>query len=76
MKPGQEPSTDVMFIRNKQWVCVDYGQDWVHLGIAPRPKTQWQAFIHHIAHGVLMNYPVWDVLVWSWKNRDSFEEKD
>lgn len=72
MKPGEEPAMSVMFIRGEQWVKIDPSDNWIQLGIAPRPRNEWQNFTHHICHGIIMQYPLLDVIVWSWKNRRSF----
>lgn len=44
---------------------------WLHMGWVPTPKTRFGWFVYHAVHGLLMRYPLWDVLVWSWKNSDS-----
>jgi len=48
---------------------------WVFVGVCPRPKTNWQWFIHHVCHGAMMGFPLLDVLVWSWRERipDDFD---
>lgn len=59
----------------QQWLLMN-GVDgnWIELGIAPAPTTVWQTFIYHFAHGLLMRYPLWDVLKFSWQNRRNFIE--
>jgi hypothetical protein len=74
VRPGDEPSTVIRPFRGKMWVKYDYGDDWLLMGIAPRPKTVWQTLVYHICHGLIMQYPLRDVLIWSWKNRRSFIE--
>lgn len=46
--------------------------DVVQLGIAPAPKTLRQNLIYHICHGILMHYPLRDVLAFAWRNRYSY----
>lgn len=45
----------------------------VHLGIAPAPKTLWRNLIHHFCHGLIMQFPLWDVIAFTWRNRYSFQ---
>lgn len=40
---------------------------WVHMGWAPRPRTRWQKAKRHLFHGLLMGYPLRDVLAWVWR---------
>jgi hypothetical protein len=76
VKPGSEPATETTVIDNELWVKYNYGDEWQFLGIAPRPKTVWQTLIYHICNGLLMRYPLWDILVWSWQNRYSFLDNE
>jgi hypothetical protein len=46
----------------------------LELGQAPRPRNSWEGFLYHICHGLIMRYPLWKVLAWSWLNRKSFQE--
>lgn len=48
--------------------------DVIALGIAPRPRNAREGFLYHLCHGLLMRYPLLDVLVFSWRNRASFSE--
>lgn len=45
---------------------------WIHLGVAPIPRTVPQTIVYHVANGLLMHYPIVDVLSFSWRNRRSF----
>lgn len=74
MKPADVPPVRVKYWRGKQWREVPDGPDWIFLGIAPTPQTTWQALLYHILHGLIMRYPIADVLRWSWRNRHSFME--
>jgi len=47
--------------------------DDVYLGFCPKPSNRWQTFVYHVCHGIIMQYSILDVLLWSWKNKDSFE---
>lgn len=57
------------------WEKYIHDEKYISLGIAPRPQTRLQAIIYHVCHGLIMRYPLLDILVWSWRNRDSFEDK-
>lgn len=74
-KSGNDPTAEMRVINGELWVKYDYGDDWQLLGIAPRPKTVWQTLIYHICNGLIMQYPLWDVLLWSWQNRHSFQDE-
>lgn len=47
--------------------------DVVQLGIAPAPKTLWRNLIYHVCHGLIMQYPLRDVIAFAWRNRYSFQ---
>lgn len=70
-KPGQEPALHIMIdSQNRAWrIMPDDGDEWIDIGIAPRPKTTWQAFWHHVFHGLLMQYSLSDVFDFAWRNR-------
>lgn len=52
----------------------DSQSDVIHLGTAPKPTTVWRTFVYHVCHGLIMQYPLSDVLLWSWRNRTSFTD--
>ncbi len=49
---------------------------WLHMGWVPTPTTRLGWFVYHVIHGLLMRYPAWDVLVWSWKNSGEDEAEE
>lgn len=42
------------------------------MGTAPVPQGPLQVFKYHLGHGLVMGYPIIDVLAFSWKNRNAF----
>jgi len=48
----------------------------IDLGVAPMPTTVRQALVYHVCHGLLMRYPILDVLRFSWSNRRLFVESE
>ena len=42
--------------------------DWISFGYAPRPATRLGWFVYHIAHGLLMHYPLRSVLAFALLN--------
>jgi hypothetical protein len=48
----------------------------IDLGVAPMPTTVRQTLVYHVCHGLLMRYPILDVLRFSWRNRRSFVESE
>jgi hypothetical protein len=48
----------------------------LELGYAPRPRNSWEGLLYHICHGLIMRYPLWKVLAWSWIHRKSFQEAE
>lgn len=69
--------TEIREYDGRLWrVLPDAQSDTIDLGVAPMPKTVWQTLVYHICHGVIMRYPLIDVLVWSWRNRKSFTETE
>jgi hypothetical protein len=56
----------------REWLAMpDYGK-WVTLGFAPVPQTVSKGFWHHVWHGLLVGYPLLEVLAFAWRNRFSF----
>lgn len=43
--------------------------EWVGLGVAPRPRGPLRVFVYHLGHGLVMGYPLHDILVFAWRNR-------
>ena len=54
------------------WRKIVDSDEWIDLGIAPRPKNVWQGLLHHICHGILMQYNIFLIIGFSWKHRKSF----
>lgn len=55
-----------------QLVDDDPDSPWQALGVCPKPTTVLDTIVYHIAHGALMHYPLWNILVFAWRNRHSF----
>lgn len=55
------------FENGTQWCEILDDDNWMHLGYCPMPKTRWQWFVYHIAHGLLMRYPLWKILPYALK---------
>jgi hypothetical protein len=69
----QDEPTVIRRFKGDWWIKQPKDENVIFLGIAPKPRNHTEAFIHHICHGLMMRYPLKDVLVWSWQNRDSFD---
>ncbi len=41
---------------------------WLHMGYVPMPKTKFEIFRHHLLHGIMMNYPLGKVILYSIMN--------
>lgn len=46
--------------------------DWLNLGLCLAPQTVWQTIVYHFCHGLLMRYPLLDVIRFSLTERNSF----
>lgn len=59
---------------------MNLNRDPLGIGVAPNPFVQeasdWERFKYHVCMGLLMHFPVVDILVFSWKNRhlDNYKE--
>lgn len=62
------PDAQMMLTDNGMYIKVLDDPKWLFMGWVPTPRTDFDWFIYHIMHGLLMRYPLWDVLVWSWRN--------
>lgn len=51
------------------WQEITESPGWIHVGWAPRPNSRLQWFVHHVCHGLLMRYPLRDVVTWAWRRR-------
>lgn len=51
-------------------------RDWERLGWCPTPRTRWGWFRQHLLEGLLMRYPVLDVIVFAWRNREVEQEAE
>lgn len=51
------------------WHAVPPSSDWSWFGWVPWPRPGWRRFVHHLAAGVLMRYPLRDVAVFAWRHR-------
>lgn len=49
--------------------------DWVGLGVAPVPRGTLRVFLYHLGHGLVMGYPILDVVVFAWRHRNGFDKK-
>lgn len=71
------PDAEIREYDGRLWQALpDAQSDVITLGVAPAPKTVWQTLVYHVCHGLLMRYPLHEVLVWSWRNRRSFVEPE
>lgn len=76
MKPGTEPDYPVqetLIIDGEVYHRRDYHPDYFDIGIIPIPRTRWRVFLYHFCHGILMQYPLWDVLLFSLRYCDPTE---
>jgi len=67
------PIEESIEIDGSIWVKEPDSYDWMPLGIAPTPRSSWQIFWYHVGHGLVMQYPLWSILKFSWKNRHGFK---
>lgn len=75
MRPEDVPPVRVKWIGFRQYREVPFrSEGWVFMGIAPLPRTTWQTIRYHILHGLIMQYPLWSILKFAWRNRHSFKE--
>ena len=70
------PAAELRWEDGRWWFALPDDPGIVHLGIAPAPTTTWQTFVYHVCHGLIMHYPLWSVLTWSWRNRRSFVDPE
>lgn len=70
----EHPPLETRLVRGKLWVQYPDNPDLIFLGTAPVPRNAWETFVYHVCHGMIMRYPLRDVLIWSWKNRHSFKD--
>lgn len=81
MKPGDDmPAAEIGECEDGGlWYNVtDYmhpDSAWIHLGIAPRPRTTWEVILYHIGNGLVMQYPLLSILSFAWQNRRAFIDK-
>lgn len=54
---------------NRWYLLPTHDSSFIHLGVAPKPQTAWQNFVYHVAHGLLMHFPLRDILIFAWRNR-------
>jgi hypothetical protein len=67
---GEELTREVIE-QDGKWFIEYYPQHknlWF-LGHALRPTTTWRNFLWHLCNGLLMQYPVLSIMVYSWKHR-------
>lgn len=73
MKPGDEPVIQMMWHDGAWWQqAPSESSGYTQLGVAPIPKNRWEGFWHHLFHGLLMGYPLFEIIIFSWCNRASF----
>jgi hypothetical protein len=70
----ENPTAEIRWLDGRWWQELPGDDEWVHLGFCPAPTNAWQTFCYHVWHGLLMRYPLWDILTFSWQNRFSFLE--
>jgi hypothetical protein len=70
------PPTRLRIENGVQWQEVIDSDDWLYLGHCPTPLTRWQWFVYHIAHGLLMRYPLWKILPYAVKHCNPDNEVD
>ena len=46
-------------------VTPDLPKEWLEVGLIPRPTTKLGWFVHHMAHGLAMRYPLRSVIAFS-----------
>lgn len=69
------PPVRVKYWDAHYWQEMPNDERFILLGICPAPLgyCPWRTFRHHVLHGLLMGYPLWSVLRWSWRNRRGWE---
>lgn len=75
MQPGNEPVAKIIMRRDGYYFKLpEFNSEWIHLGIAPVPRNVRQTFIYHLCNGLLMQYPLWSVIRYAWRERHSFKK--
>lgn len=70
-----KPMTETLRYQEAEWYKLpERDSGWLHLGVCPRPRTTWEVFTYHLCHGLLMRYPLREVLVFSWRQRHAFRD--
>jgi len=46
-------------------ITPDLPDEWISIGLVPKPKTQLGWFVYHMVHGLMMRYPFHRVLAFS-----------
>lgn len=64
-----EPRAELREIDGRWWQELPDDSRYVHLGFCPTPTGARQTFIHHMCHGIMMGYPLFDVLAYAWRHR-------
>jgi hypothetical protein len=49
-------------------IDLPHSSGWMRLGSVPLPSTRRERFVHHVAHGLLMHYPVHHILAFAFKD--------
>lgn len=70
------PAQTVKEFDGRMWYQETNNNDWMNIGMVARPKTKWEWTRHHILHGLLMNYPLWTVLIFALFNHFNLVDSD
>jgi hypothetical protein len=62
------PPVTIRVTNGEQWVKLLDDDNWLWLGHCPAPQTRWEWFVYHVAHGLLMRYPLHKILPYAWKH--------
>lgn len=63
------PDRDGLFsvAHQKRFIeTVDNNPDWLDMGIVPTPKSGVGWFFHHLFHGLMMGFPFWEIIKFSY----------
>jgi len=62
--PDYEPA-ECQLIDGNLWVKQREQPGWMEMGIIPIPQSRWRVFLYHLCHGLLMHYPLHEVIWFS-----------
>lgn len=59
------PIQDIRRIDGAYWYKAVDADGWMDVGIIPIPRSRWRVFLYHFCHGMLMQYPLIEILKFS-----------